>query len=454
MTGIYTYVLNLSKLSKTFIENNIVDIYVEHIISIFDLLKKELHEDETVKKDDSVTGLFELLIICYLDICINFRCFINDIDLEEINKTFIKDVSKSHRHKKYILVFNDPKLQKLEKCIKTEIKIEKRRITAEWYINQLISEAIYNFCGDVIFPLHKMVIYIIDQINYLQENEYNEAACLMLSKVSEIKSKNDYLTEDISNLLETLKAKHVDKTTIWKEIQFENYKNKIIDLYYSHSKQFKEVAIKTTVGKWYNRNSMPDYLGHCFNVNCTILIDSISQNNFDRFKANYDGFLRLMLFYQEYIRQDLIKKKAPHLQQGLLNSFIQPMLDYSIISGLAILIGEFSEDMTWKDFINEKLEKTINDDEEFLKTIESWITLLMETKNSFYRFGNRGILHSSWEIQIKKSIVNNYNVEYEIGEFGNSKILTNSKIINEFCYSTHHLDYFDIDFHNHLYFRV
>lgn len=429
---IYKYLLLLSSCSKYFINNNDVDLYVNHIIYIFDLLDENIKE-KGMDDNDEITGIYELLIICYMDIIINLRKTVGGINLKKIKDEYLSDILKKENHIKYNLYFNNEKLQKLEKCLRTELKIEKNIITADWYIEQFISEVIYNITGDNISALYKFIGYIAKQISFLQDNEINEATCLVLSKIPELKSKNDCLIDDLSVLLDGLSSKHKEKTIVWKSLPFNEYKNQVSALYYSLPKVFKNVVTKVTIDKWSSRKSIPDYLGYCYNIICTIIIETIADNNFDGFKSAYDDFLMLALLYQEYIRYDLVKIKEPHLQAGVLKSFAQPMLEYSILSGLAILFGEFAKDFRWKECVDRNTKEFVENTPKYSEVFEKWSELLMQIRKPFIGIGNRDVLHTSWEMTIQKSIIQRGFVETEHNRFGHCVVKSDSDIINNFC---------------------
>lgn len=432
---LYSYILLFSNYSDYFIRSNTNDVYVNHIITIFDFMNNRLSEENITKNDDSITGIYELLIICYMDITIKLRNLIKDTDINEIKKEFIYNITNNKNPNKHSFYLNDIKLKKLRKCIETELKIEHKIITADWYIEQFISETIYTKIGNNIALLIRYLNYIDKQISFLEKHKFYEPVCLVFCKLSELKIKSNNLINDVAELLNELTSKHLEKTIIWKEIQFDEYKNKLNQLYNNLPNRFRSNVVPIAINKWDSRKNAPDYLGQCYNITCSILIEAIVENNFEKFKLSYENFLGLMLLYYEYIRCDLIKVKEPHLQRGVLYSLSQPMLEYSMISGLAILLGEFSNDIKWKKFIESKIEDSVVKINDFKKTIEIWVKLLMETKSSFIGIGNRDILHTSWEGRVSNSLKDKGYVKFEDVGYGNLIVKSDSSIINCFCRS-------------------
>lgn len=61
-----------------------------------------------------------------MDITINLRKLVAEIDIAKIKEEYLKDIIGKRNNNKYNLFFNNIKLQKLKKCLETELKIEKR----------------------------------------------------------------------------------------------------------------------------------------------------------------------------------------------------------------------------------------------------------------------------------------------------------------------------------------
>lgn len=118
-------------------------------------------------------------------------------------------------------------------------------------------------------------------------------------------------------------------------------------------KRFPPYLVKccgeTTLAHWRDREDFPDSLGFCYNQLCEYLVVAIEDDDFESFKSAYSGFFGVVLLYHEYVRSDVVKIKELHKQSAVFHVVTAPLIEYAIISGLAILWGEFSENRQWKE---------------------------------------------------------------------------------------------------------
>ena len=87
---------------------------------------------------------------------------------------------------------------------------------------------------------------------------------------------------------------------------------------------------------------------------------AIEDDDFESFKSAYSGFFGVVLLYHEYVRSDVVKIKELHKQSAVFHVVTAPLIEYAIISGLAILWGEFSENRQWKELVDAELSEFVN----------------------------------------------------------------------------------------------
>lgn len=186
-----------------------------------------------------------------------------------------------------------------------------------------------------------------------------------------------------------------------------------------------------------NRGDYPDLLGFCYNHLCEYLISAIQNNDFEGFKTAYKGFFLTMLLYQEYVRTDAMKVKESYRQSAVFHVVTAPIIEYAMISGLAILWGEFSENTRWKDIVMHELEGFINSDKENnLYKLTRLTELASARKKHMFGIGNRDVLQTGWERRITRAIHQYGFYKFEYGEFGSKIMITNSELLKAFCRST------------------
>jgi len=101
----------------------------------------------------------------------------------------------------------------------------------------------------------------------------------------------------------------------------EDFKEQMANYKKSWPKKLVKCSSAFAAEQWGDRENYPDLLGFCYNHSCEFLIRAIEDNNFDEVKACYIEFLPFVLFYQEYIRTDVVKVREVHRQSAVFHVF-------------------------------------------------------------------------------------------------------------------------------------
>lgn len=231
-----------------------------------------------------------------------------------------------------------------------------------------------------------------------------------------------------------LHQQYIEPTIVWEDSKLDSAKQKIEAM----QKQLPQLLVKCggafALTHWSKREDYPDLLGFCYNHICEALISSIEENDFETFKGAYSGFLAIMLLYQEYIRTDVIKIKEPHRQQGVFHVATAPIIEYAMISGFAILWGEFNHSPQWGELITTELQRFIKEDEDnHSVTLKRITEMATARKHHMFGIGNRDVLQTGWKQRIERAIRNSGLCEYEYKSFGQKVLKTDSKLLKIFC---------------------
>lgn len=187
-----------------------------------------------------------------------------------------------------------------------------------------------------------------------------------------------------------------------------------------------------------NRTDFPDLLGYCYNLLCDSLVTSIVENDHKTFKSLYDGFLGIAILYQEYIRTDLIDPINNYNPQAAFAIFASPMVEFSMISGLAILWGEFTDAPEWRKDIEKELEPYIDESNiDKHSLLPNIISTIKSYKTTRFFIGNRDIIQTGWEQSVSTVIRNHPDYKVAYGDHFDTYISSKSKIFSTF--SRYHL---------------
>ena len=174
-------------------------------------------------------------------------------------------------------------------------------------------------------------------------------------------------------------------------------------------------------------------MGYCYNLISDTLITSIASNDYEGFASLYNGFLPTALLYQEYIRTDLVNPANNYNKQAALRVFASPIVEFSIISGLAILWGEFTDESKWRNAVENEIKPykdASNIDKH--KVLLCIIDTIKNQKSIYCGIGNRNFIQTGWEQLVSSAIRNHPNYKEEYGEHFDKYISSNSRIFSEF----------------------
>lgn len=320
--------------------------------------------------------------------------------------------------------------------ISVEIRIEGKKITPDWYIKQIASKNIVIFFNEILENVSVICDSIIEfGTTFLEKKQTFEAAAIF-AQFLEFISKSQITIATIDQNFKLLHEHYIEPTILWENNKLDLAKQKIE----SAQKQLPQLLVKCSgafaLAHWSKREDYPDLLGFCYNHICEALISSIERNDFETFEGSYVGFLSVMLLYQEYVRTDVIKIKEPHRQQAVFHVATAPIIEYAMISGFAILWGEFSNSPRWRALVDSELQRFIKEDSGHISILKRLTELASARKHHMFGIGNRDVLQTSWQQRIERLIRNSDLCKYEYKHFGQKVLKTDSKLLKAFCGSS------------------
>lgn len=230
-----------------------------------------------------------------------------------------------------------------------------------------------------------------------------------------------------------LEALHFEPTVVWDECHLKQFLTRRKEI----EKRFPPYLVKccgeTTLAHWRDREDFPDSLGFCYNQLCEYLVVAIEDDDFESFKSAYSGFFGVVLLYHEYVRSDVVKIKELHKQSAVFHVVTAPLIEYAIISGLAILWGEFSENRQWKELVDAELSEFVSKDEKKREILTKIIEMLSYRKGHMLGIGNRDLIQTNWVQRITNSIRVSGLCHYEYKDWGIKVLKTESTLLKAFC---------------------
>lgn len=432
---ILKYINLLSSLSSHAIDSGDILSWI-HIVAKLQAYFTSLYFNSTSIEENNqiIASICAVFVATYISAIIGINDYLSKLDLQIILNDIVKMSSEKNADITLNRLFNNQITEDILHRISVEIKLEGKRITPAWYLKQVSSKYIIGFFNDLL----ENIVIICDNViefgtAFLKKKQYFQAA-VIFSQFLQFMSKSKLTIAAMDQNFNILHQQYIEPTIVWENSKLDSAKQKIEAM----QKQLPQLLVKCggafALTHWSKREDYPDLLGFCYNHICEALISSIEQNDFETFKGAYSGFLATMLLYQEYIRTDVIKIKEPHRQQGVLHVATAPIIEYAMISGFAILWGEFNHSPQWGELIKAELQSFIKEDEDNHFVILKRITeMATARKHHMLGIGNRDVLQTSWKQRIEWAIRNSDLCEYEYERFGQKVLKTDSKLLKIFC---------------------
>lgn len=428
------YLLNLCTASQTAGEHNQSAFWVHYLEKVTTQLKEKVfgHLSNDNIEQENISSVIEILCSNYICTIVGINNFLSGLDLEKIFNKCIQYSNNTQCEIQSTPFLNTPDCRRLYKQINAELSIEGERITPDWYIEQIVAAEIYRSIGTMINSLSITIKSVSDIGKQLQQDGYAHAAATVLSHVFEMVNKCKLSIQAIELVLPQLNSKHKDESIIWDEVSTEQLKKEISIIEEEMPGLLMKCSASYATKHWEDRENSPDFLGLCYNHISESLVRALENNNFTKFQEIYKDYFSLMILYQEYVRSDVMKHKEEHLAGIVFHVSTAPLLEYALISGLAIIWGEFIGETCWKELVDSSLRIFVEQAENNQLMLTTIVRYLQVRHHDIMGIGNRDVIQTGWVQRIERAITNNPKFETEYDRF-NMRLKTDSKLLSHYC---------------------
>jgi len=434
-SSIIKYLNQLAFLSSEAINARTNIFWVQHLKRVQNKLLTFVStiQNADASMEDELASIFDILVSAFVLLLKTEKMALSSLDIETILEYACKVKSNNDVDEKYLRFFNNNTCDSLYRQIWAEIRIDKKRITPDWYIKQTIAKQIYIYLGELLGDVEQTTDAYLKLGKNLHEKKLTYCAAVCCAHCFEIISHCEGIIELINTKLRIPEQMYVEKSDVWEKISLQSAKDTLNTL----SKEAPTLLIKNcgsfAIRNWNDRENKPDFLGLCYNHFCEHLIRAIETNDYVKFEAFYCNFFSLTLLYQEYIRTDVVKRKEQHLQTTVIYAATDSYVEYGIISGLATLWGEFIADNRWRKLVQSTLEKIFQSDmESKTKTLAQITQIVQARRTLFVGITARQIIQTDWELRVARAMATNELFQFEYREFGQKFLKTKSKLLSSF----------------------
>ena len=419
--GLIRWLGTLENLSERAVESGNVVYYVDYLYKIQKKLQNTIGKEKFSLEEEM--ALAEHIVVGYLGVLVGVRKYIEKWSEESCFCDVKLFERKSWKNPNRFYNYFD--VNKIYDGVKAEIRLEKHRITPEWYINQVVAKHYYDELLQIYIKVNDSVNkYIPELAKELLNQKRDAGAMVVFAKYSEVKSKVDMLDVLIADRLDWLLGYHKEQSIVWNDKPEIDVAKNFDSIYKAMSSEWCKCTSNFVLNHWDIYEKYPDRLGACATYLCDILIEAIVDNEIDTFASNYKNLLEILLLYQEYSRKELIGIKETFRQSAVVAVYSNPIIEYCMISGYAYLWGEISCDERWKELILEDAKRILVKDDMAKRFCE----ILSSVRYRMPAIYNRDMLHTGWKQRIESALKNSGNIIWKRNRFyevydGKSKIL-------------------------------
>ena len=419
--GLIRWLGTLENLSERAVESGNVVYYVDYLYKIQKKLQNTIGKEKFSLEEEM--ALAEHIVVGYLGVLVGVRKYIEKWSEESCFCDVKLFERKSWKNPNRFYNYFD--VNKIYDGVKAEIRLEKHRITPEWYINQVVAKHYYDELLQIYIKVNDSVNkYIPELAKELLNQNRDAGAMVVFAKYSEVKSKVNMLDVLIADRLDWLLGYHKEQSIVWNDNPEIDVAKNFDSIYKAMSSEWCKCTSNFVLNHWDIYEKYPDILGACATYLCDILIEAIVDNEIDTFASNYKNLLGILLLYQEYSRKELIGIKETFRQSAVVAVYSNPIIEYCMISGYAYLWGELSCDERWKELILEDAKRILVKDNMARRFCE----ILSSVRYRMPAIYNRDVLHTGWKQRIESALKNSGNIIWKRNKFyevydGKSKIL-------------------------------
>lgn len=436
LESVQSYLVKSNALSKLACNATAVGYWSDHLKKIECTIMDTIYAVPNKTKEENeavITSIIDIICWDYVTIFTGINSSLCDLDL---NKEF-QDANKIKKYKDCKFsdnaYFNNSACEKMFRHIEAEYAIEGRKITPDWFVEQTIAYQIYLNIGQEISALNNVGNIILGLGKKLYEQKQIYFATVVFSHCLEFKSKCAIIVSKLETIIPALEKKHFEPSVVWEKVSLEQLMKTLRTIEIEVPEDFAKCCGVFALNHWENRQDDPDFLGQCYNHLCEYLLEAIETDDIEKFEAIYKNFFSVVSLYQEYVRTSVIKQKEEHVQNMVFHVAVAPFVEYAMISGLAILWGEFTESTKWKTLVEETLKYFVEQNpDENIKLLAKIVGCIKADQRAILGIGNRDVLRTGWEMRIASSMMSNKRFATVYHEFGIETLKTSSNLLSTF----------------------
>lgn len=390
-------------------------------------------------EDDDILAIVDLISLLNVDYILDFTNYSESM-YNQIN-TCISSANQFVNSNKNCFILSSSRTANLIKKLKFEKKLEKRYITTDYYIKEYVFWEYNNYLIEYIESFPKLYENMINISDILQKNNKNISACIILSRMIEI---NNKIENSITRLFSIIKKINEDnKNFKYKKIDVDLITNKINETYIDSLMLYSSEIAKLNVEKYDYKKEKIDFYGECFYNLAQETFFAIIDEDYDKFKKLYEGFIIAVIICDEFVHKIVDSNDNINYK---LSKYKIPLLQFMNISGYAIYYSHLVKKKEWEDVIKECMNRLLTTSKEQYEFLKKLAAIASIDKSIF--------CIDTFKTSFKQNFINfikdtNYIKYKEFGPFSQKVVDSDDELLDSFSFSTHgfYYEFYDIFIH-------
>jgi hypothetical protein len=286
----------------------------------------------------------------------------------------------------------------IQKRLKFEKLVERKRISPNWYTKQLIimryAELFQETVNEILLSLEE---FFVSKSSFLLSKESFILAAHHSQRGLEMCNKIRVHSPSLKKLVEELEKVAINKDLPWPAWDWNEIKDRVDN---SHDKLVENLAkCIPSLSLIEHREKFPDFFGRTYNIVCQDCYESMILTKINKFKNLFP-----LLFFGSFKAYERLTKTIKDLQpEPRLIISLDPLIDIMELSGYAKIYSKLFEipkiwnvcEETW----NKYFDSTDNPENRV-----KFLVKFYEYRKGLFQISQRDILRSNWQIGLNSKL--------------------------------------------------
>jgi len=345
-------------------------------------------------------ALFDAYGLATISLTLGFYKLIINSTLQNILKTInsVNWFNNKSIYQKGIAPPILPRMEFIQKRMKFEKLVERKRISPNWYTKQLIimryAELFQETVNEILLSLEE---FFVAKSSSLLSKGFFILAAHHSQRGLEMCNKIRVHFPSIKKLIEEFEEIVINKDLPWPVLDWNQMKDKVDN---SHDKLVENLAkCIPSLSLIEHREKFPDFFGQAYHIVCQDCYESMILKKINKFKNIFP-----LLFFGSFKAYEKLSKTIKDLQlEPRLIISLDPLIDIMELSGYAKIYSELFEipeiwDVCAKTW-NKYFDSTGNSE-----NMVKFLIKFYEYRKGLFQISQRDILRSNWQIGLNNKL--------------------------------------------------